>query len=382
MGLFCLVLCWALAGLATAQDLVDGARWRVVNAPIARAKLGISNQWVIALGTNSVAVAPGSGITIATNVTSSNVTYTVTTSAGGTNTYWMTNGVAIGAGSAGTVNWTTGVTGSISGAVATLGVSVTGAGEVNVNGEQAVTNATRFGWVYGKSGVTNLLRSLEPGWGLAGTNQGSNIVLAADSAVLVSHTVLNTASNALVTYATSNRVGVYRTLAIPSWAFQTNVTEGASLKVEETSTNKKTRDYMEFGDSTTNGITISFPMPELWDRGNIEAKVYWGSTNAGSNQTNVWELAVDTADDSDALDGAYGSVTVLRDKVVNANDMLITAASGSLTFGNSPGAAGAVLDLRVRRLPAHADDTLGGVAKLYAVVVRYLETATEPGSSW
>jgi len=211
------------------------------------------------------------------------------------------------------------------------------------------------------------------------TATSNNVRVAAGTAI----TVTPAGAGGVMTYTVAaTRAGVYRTIAIPAFAFGSNITEGASLKVEETSTNKKTRDYLEFSDATTNGATVSFPMPELWDRGNIEAKVYWGSTNSAANQTNVWELAVDTADDSDALDGAYGAVTLIKDKVADANDVLISPASGALTFGNSASAAGALLDLRVRRLPVHADDNLGGVSKLYAVVVRYLESSTEPGGSW
>lgn len=59
-----------------------------------------------------------------------------------------------------------------------------GTGEANVNGEAAVTNGTRFGWVYGKAGVTNLLRSFEPIELLSGINQGTNILLRINSQTL------------------------------------------------------------------------------------------------------------------------------------------------------------------------------------------------------
>ncbi len=63
--------------------------------------------------------------------------------------------------------------------------ALSGVGEVNVNGEAAVTNATRFGMVNGKAGITNLLRSIEPGFGLGGTNRGTNIDLAITDAELI-----------------------------------------------------------------------------------------------------------------------------------------------------------------------------------------------------
>lgn len=69
------------------------------------------------------------------------------------------------------------------------------AGEANVNGEISITNATRIGLVAGKSGVTNLLRSIEPGYGLSITNQGTNIVLAVDGSVISSAARANSISN-------------------------------------------------------------------------------------------------------------------------------------------------------------------------------------------
>lgn len=67
-----------------------------------------------------------------------------------------------------------------------------GAGEVNVNGEVSVTNATRIGLVYDKAGVTNRLRSVEAGYGLNTTNQGTNVVFAVGDAELIEWSGLST----------------------------------------------------------------------------------------------------------------------------------------------------------------------------------------------
>lgn len=66
-----------------------------------------------------------------------------------------------------------------------------GSGEVNVNGEVSVTNATKIGLVYGKTGVTNLLRSVEAGDGLSSTNQGTNVIFAAGAGLQRSSMVLS-----------------------------------------------------------------------------------------------------------------------------------------------------------------------------------------------
>lgn len=72
-------------------------------------------------------------------------------------------------------------------------------GETNFNGEASVTNAGRFGWVFGKTGITNLLRSITPAYGMTGTNESTNVSVAIDPAIIASQTDLNNASNALRT---------------------------------------------------------------------------------------------------------------------------------------------------------------------------------------
>lgn len=81
---------------------------------------------------------------------------------------------------------------------------LSGVGEVNVTGEVSVTNGTRHGWTYDKSGVTNRLRSISAGYGAASTNESTNIVIAVDAAVIPSHTQLVNASNALVSLLVAN----------------------------------------------------------------------------------------------------------------------------------------------------------------------------------
>jgi hypothetical protein len=76
-GLILLLLAASASG-----DTIDGARLTVINAPIARSRLGLSNDWIIALGTNSVRIAAGANVTVTTNVTASNVVYTIAATGG------------------------------------------------------------------------------------------------------------------------------------------------------------------------------------------------------------------------------------------------------------------------------------------------------------
>lgn len=80
-----------------------------------------------------------------------------------------------------------------------------GSGEANVNGEVSLTNDTMFGLINGKAGITNLLRSIAARNGLVGTNEsGTNISLAIDPAIVASQANLTAASNAVVTLMVAN----------------------------------------------------------------------------------------------------------------------------------------------------------------------------------
>lgn len=182
-------------------------------------------------------------------------------------------------------------------------------------------------------------------------------------------------------WRTRPRVGVYRTITIGAAALVTNLTSGALIKQEETVANFINRYYMEFSGTVTNIVTFSLPMPEAWDRGSVEIKCYWSSTNSAANQTNVWGIATSFVDDDDPIDAAYGTEVVTADPVSAQNDLMISSVL-TPTPGTAAGAAGAMIDIRVSRLPGHVNDQMGGVAKLYGIVLRYLETTTEPTASW
>ena len=78
-------------------------------------------------------------------------------------------------------------------------MAIPSGGEANVNGEVSLTNATMFGLVNGKTGLTNLLRSIAARYGLLGTNEGgTNISIAIDPAIMASQANLTSASNALI----------------------------------------------------------------------------------------------------------------------------------------------------------------------------------------
>lgn len=174
------------------------------------------------------------------------------------------------------------------------------------------------------------------------------------------------------------RTGVYRDYVVGAAAFVTNLTDGALLKQEETVANLKNRFYLEFTNTAIQGATFSLPMPGAWDRSaDIQIKIYWSSTNALVNRAVRWAVATDHTDDDDPVDQPFGTAVEVTDTISAYNDLMVTTALAP-TPGHSAGAANALLDISLQRLPDHADDNTEGVAKVYAVVIRYKESETEP----
>lgn len=61
-----------------------------------------------------------------------------------------------------------------------IGNLPTGSGEVNYNGDAGLTNSTKTSLTHSKAGVTNFLKTVEAGYGLVRTNQGTNLTFALD----------------------------------------------------------------------------------------------------------------------------------------------------------------------------------------------------------
>lgn len=81
------------------------------------------------------------------------------------------------------------------------------AGETNWVADAFGTNATRFGLFYVKEGPTNFLKTFSAGFGMALTNQTTNVVFAVDNAVIASQVNLNAASNALAAATALKQTG-------------------------------------------------------------------------------------------------------------------------------------------------------------------------------
>lgn len=252
------------------------------------------------------------------------------------------------------------------------------AGEANVNGESAVTNATRLGWVWGKQGVTNLLRSFEPLELLSAINQGgTNLQLRINNAAL---------TNGAGTGIASNHVGMYRTIYVDAAAMVSNITAGATFQTEESkgaaeTTNKMIDSYV-FDGATSNSVQFKLAMPLEWDLSTVKVKLWTWSTNNVATRTNIWGVSAFAAKEGSVLTNiTWGTEQKLTNVVSSdAGAMHLTNPTQALTVGNTPAAAGNLVWWRVRRLPGNADDNDVGLQQLLGAWIQYKEGLTEPAS--
>lgn len=175
-------------------------------------------------------------------------------------------------------------------------------------------------------------------------------------------------------WAAPTRAGVYRTLWISAGALVPRTTNGAQIDVGGYSTNNIVLDKLLFDQTTVEGAQIALSLPVVWGAGTVQVKVFW---TAGSSSGGVtWGIAGGSYADSDAIDAALGTRVDIDDTLITADDVHVTAASGAITIGGSPGSDDLVV-LEVTRQTGDANDTLATDAELIGLKLQYLESSTE-----
>ena len=189
-----------------AQFFYDGtdARWKLINA------FAGTNLLVTTTTTNAIYAVMTNGVLVSGAATNLNIIVSTADAILATNT---------------------------SGKVDMQIVLAAGSGEANFNGEISKTNASMFGLVNGKAGVTNLIRSIAARNGLVGTNEsGTNISLAIDPAVVASQANLTAMSNTLVisTQMVAAAIGNLTLTNLMPVSIGTNITVGTSSEHSHT----------------------------------------------------------------------------------------------------------------------------------------------------
>ena len=173
----------------------------------------------------------------------------------------------------------------------------------------------------------------------------------------------NSTANVQVAGADPNR-----TITLMPGALKPTTTSGcASSATVEAATNDIDYDVLDFDASSDEFAFVNFAMPDSWDGGVVQFRVFWTNAGGGSAETVDWTLEGRSLADDDAIDQATGTAVTVTDTWIAQGDMHVSAWSGDVTITGA--GAGEYVHLEVGR--DVSEDDLTGDARLMAIQIRY-----------
>lgn len=148
-------------------------------------------------------------------------------------------------------------------------------------------------------------------------------------------------------------------------------TSGAQRGISYMGTNAQPVETLDFDQTTQEFAVAIAKLPKRWNLGTFTFRPLW--TAASGSGGVVWAIEALAVGDDDTLDAAYGTAQTSTDTLLSANDLHVGPESSAITAAGTP-AAGDILLLRVKRVPADAADTLAADAKLLGIVVTWTQT--------
>ena len=234
-----------------------------------------------------------------------------------------------------------------------------------VRGDLIIGNATPL-WARLALGAANSILSsngTDPSWSATPRVDRIGVGVAADGSAAI-----NLATNGQIAEAGA---APKRTLFVSAAGMWPSTTSGcAALAKTELATNKVNQQTLDFDQTVQEYAEFAVQMPGNWNAGTITFVIDWTTTAGAATQVVRWLLQATALADDDAIDTAWGTAIALEDTWLANNDNHITTESGAVTVGNAP-AAGDWVQFRVSRDAAHANDTLGGDAKLRGIRILY-----------
>lgn len=158
------------------------------------------------------------------------------------------------------------------------------------------------------------------------------------------------------------------------WAGQwvPQATNGASRGIAYMATNLQPVETLDF-DTTTQEFAVTYiKLPKRWNLGTLSFQPIW--TAASGSGGVVWALEAVAVSDGETLDAAYGTAQTSTDTLSTVNYLHVGPASSAITAAGTA-AAGDVLCLRIKRVPADGSDTLAADAKLLGAIVTWTSSA-------
>lgn len=160
------------------------------------------------------------------------------------------------------------------------------------------------------------------------------------------------------------------TIWASNWTPQ--ATNGASRGIAYMATNLQPVETLDFDTTTQEFAAIHIKLPKRWNLGTLTFQPIW--TAASGSGGVVWALEAVAISDGETLDAAYGTAQTSTDTLSTVNYLHVGPASSAITAAGTP-AAGDVLCLRIKRVPADGSDTLAADAKLLGAIVTWTSSA-------
>ena len=161
-----------------------------------------------------------------------------------------------------------------------------------------------------------------------------------------------------------------QTIWVPATAMYATTTNGcADIDQTELTAGQPELKTLDFDPSSDENAQFTIAFPKAWDPSQlIMYQVFWtaNSTNTGNC---IWNLKGVGIADNDAIDTAFGTAVAITDAHSGtANDLNVTAQSGSVTIAGSPAADEDVF-FNISRDANDGSDTFTGDAKLLGIKI-------------
>ena len=166
-------------------------------------------------------------------------------------------------------------------------------------------------------------------------------------------------------------IGGKHTIWIPAGAMTARATSPAGTSIYDSGTSDVTITTLAFDTTTQEYAHFHVGMPKGWNESTVTFIPYWTNTAGASTQTVVWSLAGRALGDSDAINGAFGTVQTSTDTWLAQNDLHIGPESAAITIGNTP-AENDLVVFEVSRVVG--SDTMAGDALLIGIKLFYTIT--------
>jgi len=171
-------------------------------------------------------------------------------------------------------------------------------------------------------------------------------------------------NGSLLSQSTAVLVAGKQAIPIPASAMVSNTTNGPSIGVTETATNKVMLRTLDFDTTTQEGAQFLIPMPKGWNEGTVTFQPVWTASAGSAADTVVWELRAVALSDDDAADTAFGTGQTSSDALIATGDIHIGPESSAITIAGTP-AENDLVVFQIRRNVA--SDNLPNDAKLIAI---------------